>query len=224
MLASSLAQELAAADPERAVTPDPQRDEEMVRAIEARVGRSVRAILSDAKEYLGVDVSGSAERTVIPLAALTRRVRSVLDACPIDDIEQSAAALGLESWGHRARIAFDGLQALLFRTDERCVEQLRIAGTAYAKGHIRVDEVAKLLAVHPVDALALLDQGGFHRPLELLEMDEDSRRKVYERMRADRLSRLHAFEPSTEMIARDVVASERIEGVDARRWIPREGP
>lgn len=224
MLASSMAHELGASEPGGALGPHSQRDEDLVLTIETRIGRSLRAIMSDAKEYLHIDVSGSSERNWIPLAILTRRVRSVLDACPIDEIEQSAAVLESQDWGHRARVAFDGLQALLFRTDERCVEQLRIAGSAYEKGHISVEEVAKLLAVHPVDALAMLDQAGFHRPIELLEIAADARAKIFERMRTDRLSRSHAFEPSAEMIARDVVASERIEGVDARRWIPREGP
>lgn len=222
LLAGSIAHEVAAA-PGGFLTPDQEGEEELVRLIEAWVGRSLIAILSDAVRYLRIDVSKSGAKDWLPLTTVTRRVRSVLDACPIDEIEQCAATLGLEDWGHRARVAFDGLQAFLFRTDERCVEQLRIAGSAYARGHISVDEVATLLAVHPVDALAMLDQGGFHRSLELIEMGDDASAKVYERMRADRLSRPRAFEPSAEMVARDVVASERIEGVDARRWIPREG-
>jgi len=40
-------------------------------------------------------------------------------------------------------------------------------------------------------------------------------------MREERLSREGRAHPPKELIARDVIASERIEGVDARVWIAR---
>jgi len=41
----------------------------------------------------------------------------------------------------------------------------------------------------------------------------------YARIREDRLKRAGKFEPTPKQVARDVIASERIEGVDARLWI-----
>jgi len=74
-----------------------------------------------------------------------------------------------------------------------------------------------------VDAVALLEQGGFQRPLDVIALSENERTEVYRRMRLDRLARKGSFAASAEAVSRDVVASERIEGVDARDWIPREG-
>jgi hypothetical protein len=221
LLAGAVAHELTAGA--AASGEAPSNAEDLVLRVEQRVGITLSSILRDAKKYLHLEIQKHSQSSWMPMATLTRRVRSILDACPIEEIEKAASVLSSEDWGHRVRIAYDGLRAFLFRTDQQCQEQLRIAGGAYSRGHISVEEVAKLLAIHPVDALALLDQAGFQRPIELIGLDSKVRSVILDQMRADRLHRAGRFEPSAERISRDVVASERIEGIDARRWIPREG-
>ncbi|MEX2204871.1 MAG: hypothetical protein WEF50_01430 [Myxococcota bacterium] len=83
-------------------------------------------------------------------------------------------------------------------------KQVGRAGSAYAKGRISVDDVAKLL--------------------ELISMSPDDQALTYQPMRVDRLSRGGGFVPTPEMISRDVIASERIGGIDARAWFACGAP
>jgi hypothetical protein len=64
---------------------------------------------------------------------------------------------------------------------------------------------------------------GFARDLSVISLTDTEQEQVLDRIRVDRQSRRGIYKPSREAIARDVVASERLEGVDARRWITREG-
>lgn len=100
-----------------------------------------------------------------------------------------------------------------------CRAQLAIGGAAYARGLVSVGELATLLSVHPLDALALLDAAGIHRPIDRVILSPEQRAEILHRLRDDRLKRSGRFEPTAEAIWRDVVGSERIEGVDARRWL-----
>jgi hypothetical protein len=154
---------------------------------------------------------------------LIRALRAAIEQCPIDHLEEISRPVGLERFGHRARIAYDGIRAFIRRTDPTQQEQLRIAGEAFKAGKLTLTEVAKLLEMHPVDAVAALEEHGYDRSLRTIALSEEERAAIYARMRADRLARNGEPAPTHESIARDTVASERIEGVDARRWIHREG-
>ncbi len=154
---------------------------------------------------------------------LLRSLRAAADQCPIEHLEEASRPVGLERFGHRCRIAHDGIRAFIRRNDPAQQEQLRIAGGAFQAGKLSLTEVSKLLEMHPVDAVALLETHGYNRSLRTLALSEEERSAIYARVRADRLTRGGAPAWTHEGIARDTVASERIEGIDARRWVHREG-
>ncbi len=191
--------------------------------IRLQTGLDPASVVSEAVHLLQLKLPTRSENHRISRDAVLRSVRSILESCPIAALEVLASKHELESLSHRARRAYDGLHAFLFRTDPGLQEQVRILGRTYSEGHLSLEEAGKLLGIHPVDAVALLEQGAFRRPLDVIALSDRDRSEVYSRMRLDRLARKGSFTPSAEMVSRDAVASERIEGVDARGWIPREG-
>jgi hypothetical protein len=82
-------------------------------------------------------------------------------------------------------------------------------------------DVASVLQLEIVDAIMLLESRGYDRQLEQIALSDDERRSRLEAMREDRLQRQGRFDFSQEDVARDVIASERLEGVDARPWVRR---
>ncbi len=188
----------------------------------AMYGRDPVAVLDEVHRHLEIDLLKKPEFQ-LSLEAVVRSMKSALEICPIEHLEQLAAAGRLEKWGHRCRIAYDGIKAFVLRNAASQRAQVLVVGQAFVRGSLSVSDVATLLEVHPVDAVALLESHGFRRPLEQVSLEASKRSKALAEMRADRIAR--AGEPAWthESIARDVVASERLEGVDARRWIVREG-
>jgi len=179
-------------------------------------------VLDTARRHLEITATGK-EEFELSLEAIVRALSSFLEACPIEHLEQLAATYRLEAFGHRCRVAYDGIRAFVLRNDPSQKLQIRVLGQAYARGSLSVVDVATLLELHPVDAVALLESQGFKRGLDRISLDDAGRAEIFARMRQDRLDRAGTPAWSPESIARDVVASERIEGVDARRWIPRDG-
>ncbi|HEY2510253.1 MAG TPA: hypothetical protein VGI39_05335 [Polyangiaceae bacterium] len=73
------------------------------------------------------------------------------------------------------------------------------------------------------DAVAFLEDHGHARPLEALRLTDEERARRYAAMRADRLARCGARpDDAGRLVMRNVVASQRIEGVDARSWLRRK--
>jgi len=178
-------------------------------------------VTREARQYLLP--SGPLPKTTPPVAlrAVVRSVRAIIESCPIDDLEALAAHIGCEAWGHRCRVAYTGLRAFVQRNDPGQRNRLKVIGRVYMTGEMDIDEVALLLGVDSPDAAALLEQHGYARPLGVITLSEEERERRYNAIREDRLNRRGATEPFAERSSRDVVASERIEGVDARRWVPR---
>ena len=185
-------------------------------------GRDPVVVADEAHRHLEIDLPKQPEFQ-LSLEAVVRAMKSVLEICPIEHLEQLAATHRLETWGHRCRIAYDGIKAFVLRNAASQRAQVSVVGHAFVRGSLSVSDVATLLEVHPVDAVALLESHGFRRSLEQITLETSKRSKALADMRADRITR--AGEPAWthESIARDVVASERLEGVDARRWIVRDG-
>ena len=179
------------------------------------------AVVGQARQYFKREMSGD-RAPELSLPAVVRAVKSLLELCPIHHLEKIATSHKMELWGHRCRIAYDGLKAFVLRNDAGQKERLSVLGHAYARGAFSIDDVATLLAVHPVDAVALLESHGFSRRLEQIRLDTATREHMFSEMRVDRLRRDGAAEWTQEAVARDVVASERLEGVDARSWIRRD--
>ena len=164
-------------------------------------------------------------RTPAPLklSAILLATRSLLEACPIESLEGLAVRQQLEAWGHRCRVAYDGIEACRLGMTLAKTLAIRIVGQQYAEGLLSLPQIAQLLDLHPVDAVELLERRNYARGVDVIRLDDPDRASRLAAIRAARRSRATA--PFTqEHVARDVIASERIEGVDARRWIPREIP
>jgi hypothetical protein len=158
----------------------------------------------------------------LQMEAVVRAMKSLLAACPIDALEHLASELGLEVEGHRCRVAYDGIQAFVLRSDPQEQQRIRILGRQYANGSITLQQISQLLSLHPVDAIALLESRGFSRPIDVVRLSDADRQLQLDALRKARFAHRDTRAPiSVERVARDVIASERIESVDARRWIPR---
>lgn len=92
-------------------------------------------------------------------------------------------------------------------------------GRLYQRGAMELGDVAKELDDSPTDAIALLEEHGFGRTVETIRLSEEERRARLERIRQDRLERAGKPAYSPDLVRRSTVASERIEGVDARPWL-----
>lgn len=159
--------------------------------------------------------------TTVPLETAVRYAKMVVAACSITRLEQAAKGAKQEKLGHRCRVAFEGLRAFIRRADPERRERLSVLGQLYAEAKISLSEVAKVLDVERADAIAELEEAGHWRAPEALVLESDEERvALLAKVRESRLRRGGAPEPSDERAARSVIASSRIESVDARRWIP----
>jgi hypothetical protein len=144
-----------------------------------------------------------------------------LATCPIVGFEVTAARIGAPELGHRCRKAFDWLAASTRRVRLKRDDVGRVVGGAYRDGRLSVYEVAGAMGVPVVDAIAFLDEHGFARSVDKLRLDEGERARVLDAMRRDRIERKGSALPNAHDVAvRTVIASQRIEDVDARRWLP----
>jgi hypothetical protein len=71
------------------------------------------------------------------------------------------------------------------------------------------------------DTVFELEQDGFSRALPAITLSEADREAAYQVLRQRRLQRPRPPVVDPDLVERDVIASERIEGVDARAWIRR---
>lgn len=95
-------------------------------------------------------------------------------------------------------------------------DRWRSVGRAYAEARVSLVEAATLLGLDVSDAAAFLETWGFARPLDAIALDESRRASIGARLRADRLARGGSPSEDEALVRRAVVASQRIEGVDAR--------
>jgi hypothetical protein len=91
-------------------------------------------------------------------------------------------------------------------------------GAEYVEGRLSLDALAAELGGDRADALAWLDERRLGRPLRLLALSPADMAERLARIRADRLRGPRPADPS--LVARSVVASMRLAGVDARPWVP----
>jgi hypothetical protein len=149
---------------------------------------------------------------------LIRSFDAIVAECPIERLEAIGRSLDEPRLAYRARCAYDALQAFVRRHDPRRAEVMRIVGEQYRRGNLRVHDAARLLGMSSSDATFELEQDGFSRAPEQITLTEAEREAAYLRLRQRRLQHVTpAADP--DLVKRDVIASERIEGVDARAWI-----
>ena len=152
---------------------------------------------------------------------LVRSFDAIVAECPIERLEAIGQRLDEPRLAHRARSAYDALRAFLRRHDPERAEVMRIVGEQYQRGNIGIREAARLLHMSTSDAVFELEQDGFSRSPEQITLTEADREATYQRLRQRRLLRVESAAVDSDLVERDVIASERIEGVDARAWIRR---
>ena len=198
---------------------------QLVEVVSERTRLHLLSLLKEASstlEYPTREANQALEAEVLSIPAVVRVVRSVVDACPIEELKASNERLNLEVIRHRCRVAYDALQAFVRRHDPKQKAQLQVVGRHYGDGALSLTEAATLLEMHAVDAIALLEESGYGRSPEAIALTETDRSHAYSAIRADRLERKGTFVPSRDEVSRDAIANSRIEGVDVRSWIPRE--
>jgi hypothetical protein len=152
---------------------------------------------------------------------MVRSFDAVVAECPIEGLEDLGRKLDEPGLAHRARNAYDALRAFVRRHDPNCAETKRIVGEQYRRGNLQLREVARLLGMSTSDAVFELEQAGYSRAPSAIELTPAEREAVYARLRRRRLESSGAPVVEPELVERDVIASERIESVDARAWIRR---
>jgi hypothetical protein len=148
-----------------------------------------------------------------------RAVDSLVAYCPIEDLVRIGHAIGMPELGHRCRLSYDWLRAWVRRHTVYGQATLHIVGRAYSEGRLSLDEAAHLLGMPRSDAVAWLEEHGHARDVSVIVLTPEERERRFARMREDRLARGGHAVFDRGLLLRDVVATQRIEGVDARPWV-----
>lgn len=171
------------------------------------------------KQAPSLDADSALARLDRSFEAFVLFARGAAGACPIHWLEALARDAELEDLGHRCRQAYERLRAFSVRNGPED-ERVNTVGRAYSEGRLEVSEAARILGRTEPDTVALLEQNGFARSVAAIRLAPERRREVLARLGADRRKRSGQPHPSPDAVRRDVIASQRIESVDARPWLP----
>ncbi len=98
------------------------------------------------------------------------------------------------------------------------------AGEAYEHAEISIDELARRWSLDVPDTLVRLEELGVSRQPRTLRLTDDERRARLSKINADRLARRAGTSNAPDLVRRSVIASQRIEGIDARQHLPGTTP
>jgi len=184
----------------------------------------VAVLLSDASFVeLARRTAPSKRRDELPsgyFESLVRAVRSLLEVCPIHDLVRIGEAVNRQDLGHRCRLSYDWLQAFARRNASQDNAARHVAGRLYAEGTLSLDEAASLLLLPQWDVVAWFEEHGYARDLDVIRLQETERASRLDRVRSNRLKRGGQPVVDLALVAKEVVATQRIEDVDARPWVP----
>ena len=152
-------------------------------------------------------------------ADVVRAVQSLVLHVPDQRLE--AARSAAPELAHRCRLTLDGLRGFLARHTHPARDVMAVAGQAYAESRLSVDEVAALLILPVHDAVALLEEHGFRRSVEALRLDPAARKARIAELAKEHRLRSGAPIVDPAWVEREVIASQRIEDIDARPWLRR---
>jgi len=97
---------------------------------------------------------------------------------------------------------------------------LAAIGRFYAAGRLSLVEAAEALQMSVEDAVAAFEVHGIARRLDVIRLGDEERKARLARLREQREGQVGS-QAAAELVRRDVIASQRIEGIDARIWMPR---
>jgi hypothetical protein len=155
----------------------------------------------------------------VDMGLVLTSVRSLLLHCPLAALDRAGRDHALAELAHRCKLAFDSLTAFVARNSRPQADALHAAGCAYAEGRLSIDEVASVLSMAPQDAVALLEEQGFRRSMGEIRLSEAARNEKLRAIREERLARRGEPDLREDLVAREVIASQRIEDIDARPWL-----
>ena len=196
-----------------------QRAADVQRRVAAATHLDVGAVLQSARQYAPSSVPADDEPIRTGLQRLKLLVRTVTASCPTDLFDDLASFFTLPEWGYRFHVAYEALRSFLRRHNPKQREPLLIVGRYYQQGALEIGDVATLLDESIPDSVVLLEEHGFGRTVDTIALHHDARAQRLEKIREDRLRRGGLPAYSKELVRRSTIASERIEGVDARPWL-----
>jgi hypothetical protein len=189
---------------------------------EARTGLSLKRVFEENLQLLDRQEHSLAsinEPLQIPIDSWVRRIAALLAEIPVDRLEEIARIADEPELGHRCRRAYECLREFVKRHDPRLNQKLKTLGGAYAEGRLSLQEVCSVLGLSEWDIIPELERLGFSRRISKLSLQEEERRAILEKIRADRLARNGEPSFNPNQVAREVIATQRIEDVDARSWL-----
>jgi hypothetical protein len=135
---------------------------------------------------------------------------------PEKELTELATRFGIHEYGARITFALDGIRRLITRNDPLVDQRMRTLGPEYVAGELTLDQVAGVLGLNIPDTVARLEDCGFARPVEHVALTEHARDELYAELRK---MRAQGVPSGARRVMRDVIATQRIEGIDARVWI-----
>lgn len=202
-----------------------ERSQRVVRLAQQLTRVDPIAVLVRDPEYariaLEASKSGGAFETLPEnmLSSVVRAMSSLIEFCPIEDLVELGETLEREDLGHRCRDAYDWLKAFVRRHARSEDEPQRLIGRAYVEGRLSLNEVSRILAWSRPETARWLERMGYARDLTVIRLTDEEREERLAKIHRDRVERKGRPVHSEELAARDVIATQRIEDVDASPWI-----
>jgi hypothetical protein len=164
------------------------------------------------------------DEVIVPPVLLGRLVpviRFMVQTCPMSVVDAMIGIADEPELAHRFKTAIAAAQSFVRRHTDSEGKRIRVAGRAYEEGRLSLVELSGILGLPSSDAIFVLERNGFCRDATVIRLSDDERSQLLARL----ASTCTAAEPTAEkirdLVPRLVVASQRIEGVDARPWITR---
>lgn len=170
-------------------------------------------------KVLSARATPSPETPIAELRTIVSGADAIVRTFPEKETAELAAAVEVPELGARIQVALDGLRRFIRRNDPWTDQRLKLVGPEYVAGNLSIDVAAQVLELAIPDAVAKLEECGYARLPEHIELTADERNRLYETLRKDRLARGGKPASSSAAVARDVIATQRIESVDARPWV-----
>lgn len=148
------------------------------------------------------------------VSAVSRRLGALdLDAM-VSLSHQVSADLGVPERGHELWSLADRLSSAVLRLQSELGDRFAEAVRLYRRGQIEVSEIARLLGWPPEKVAFEFERLGVARTLDAIRLTPAAR--------AERLAQIARTRgrPSASLARRDAIASQRIEGIDARAHLP----
>ncbi len=179
----------------------------------------VEKLLVEIQKYFpqmvtGTNSTGPLEPSLEQAADIAK---TLVSSFSVEEMAELARSNGDHELAHRCRVAHSRLGAIIYRIREGSKHRLAVAGRAFIEGRISAGELANFLELNISDAIALLESSHYVRSRSAIQLSEEQRLEHYSKLRKRRLSGDIDL-LNERAIRREVLASNRIEGIGLPRW------